>query len=113
MSQQFLRWYDQIPELEKVMIFLEQLPIEKQAIIAQDLLQIIMTEVDVDVEESLNYIDKAKNTPQNRWYDAEPNLANSLEVIKSLPFKKQQLILNKLVESVYQLYVEELTSFDS
>ena len=112
MAQQFLRWYDQIPELEKVMLFLEKLPKEKQAFIAQDLLQIIMNEADVDINESLKYIDAAKDFPKNRWYDAEPELANSLEVIKSLSYKKQQIVLSKLVESMYQFYIEEMSNFE-
>lgn len=113
MTQQFLRWYDQIPELERVMIFLEKLPLEKQSVLAQDLMQIVLTEIDTNINEALNQIDGEKDLPHNRWYDAEPTLANSLKVIKGLSHKKQQLVLTKLVESVYQLYIEEINNFDS
>ena len=112
MAGQFLRWYDQIPELERVMIFIEKLPQEKQAFIAQDLLQIIMNEANIDVEDTLKYIEAAKDYPKNRWYDAEPELANSLEVIKALSYTKQQLVLSKLVESMYQFYIEEMANFE-
>ena len=103
----FSRWYDKFEELKKILEFLETRPTVEQNDIAQEILQIIFTELNLPVENSMQYIDSAKDIPQKRWYDRFPELSNSLEVIKRLEEKDRQFVLVKILESIYQYYYME------
>lgn len=110
--QNFSRWYDKFEELKKILTFLEKRSPEEQNDIAQEIMQIIFTDADLSVQNSMKYIDSAKEFPQKRWYDKFPALSNSLEVIKQLEEKHRQFVLMKIMEAIYQYYMERGDVFE-
>jgi len=108
----FSRWYDKFEELKKFLDFLETRSPEEQNEIAQEIMQIIFTELNLPVQNSMQYIDSAKELPKNRWYDKVPELTNALEVIKQLEENNRQYILMKIMESIYQYYMERGDVFE-
>ena len=107
----YLRWYDNYSSLQKLLGFLENLPPQHLQTVANDIIQIIFTEIGQPIENSMNDIDNAKNYPQNRWYDRYPELSNSLEVIKHLPEDKLDFVVSKIFEAVYYVCLEDYNEF--
>lgn len=107
----YSRWYDKNEGLKKFLDFLETRPPKEQDEIAQEILQIIFTESYLPINESMQSIDSSKHFPHNRWYDRFPDLSNALEVIKDIDYDRQQLILSRIIESIYQYYIENGESF--
>jgi len=103
---QQVRWYDKNPNLKDIFEFIEGLDESIQAQIAQDILQILISEFGANFDERINEITKNCTHDCNRWYDANIDLFTSFEIIKELPPHLQEEMVKKIVDSILFLYVE-------
>lgn len=102
-----VRWYDKTPELSEVFEFIQQLSPEVQNKIAQDVLQILVNDFALNLDEQINKISHDYDYDCKRWYDGNIDLFSSFEIIKNLPVKLKNEIVNKMMESVLLVYIEE------
>ena len=86
------RWYDNYPELQSLMILLENLNEYQIELIAQDFLQIILSK----------YNNRFKNAPEkySRWYDENYNLHTCIEFIKTLDDNEKKELINSYLMSL-------------
>ena len=99
----YTRWYDKDPVIQEFMNALERLDQDTISLLAQDFIQIMMEDDEINAEEILQSLIKNVPPGYNRWYDTNYDLHSCLEIIKTLPFEKQQSIISKFKESMYQI----------
>lgn len=100
------RWYDKNIELKEVFEFIQGLNEELQAKIAQDVLQVLMGDFNLDLDDKINEISRNYNYECKRWYDNDINLFTVFELIKRFSISEQQKIIKKIVESILLIYLE-------
>lgn len=94
------RWYDKYPDLKHLLLLLETVDEYNIEIIAQDFLQIILSQYkekfDIAIEEMNN------NPPPryNRWYDKNYNLHTCIEFIKTLEDNEKSELINAFIMSL-------------
>ena len=104
----YVRWYDKDPELKKLVAYIETLDSENQAIIAQDLIQILMQEGIGDVARHIAYLSEERQHTYSRWYDMNLDLSSAMEIMKVLDDEQRFRVVQKITESLYQLMVVEM-----
>lgn len=102
-----VRWYDKNPDLKEVFEFMEGLDSSIQKKIAQDILQSLMSDFELNLDEKINTITKNYNYNCNRWYDNNIDLFTSFEIIKSLSPQLQQQVIEKIITSILFIYLVE------
>ena len=103
----YVRWYDKDKDLSKMMSFLEGLSDEIKDEIAQDLIQIILSEIKTNQDNELLQLSENKFGKYRRWYDNNMNLHSAVEIIKNLDSKKRVEIISLLMESIVQILAEK------
>ena len=94
-----IRWYDKNPLLKEVFNFIQKLDEKSQKELAKDILQIILNDLNINKDESINKISKNYNYTCKRWYDKDINLFSSFEIIKELSDAQQKIVIQKIIES--------------
>ena len=103
----YVRWYDKDPYLSPVMNLLEKLPVEIQDSIAQDLLQLIMSYQDISHDNKIEYLNQNTLPSYRRWYDINPNLHSSIELLKNTDPQIKKEICESVVEFLFQILLQE------
>lgn len=101
------RWYDENPDLKNLFELIKRFDKPIQNIFAQDILQIIMTDFNVNLDGKINTISKNYNYKCSRWYDQNIDLFTSFEIIKSLSIEEQALLIEKITASILLTYLAE------
>lgn len=100
----YVRWYDKNPELLEVFEFIQGLEKNAQDSIAQDIIQILMNDFNLDLDREINQISENYTYNCKRWYDKNIDLFTSFEIIKNLPQKMKQQVVNKIIEAALLIY---------
>lgn len=103
----YIRWYDEDPYLAPIMKILEQLPVELQDSVAQDLVQIVMGYQDNLNDVKISYLNDNLLTSYRRWYDVNPNLQSSIELLKTANSQTKKEICDSVLEFLFQLMIQE------
>ncbi len=103
----YVRWYDEDPYLAPVMRILEQLPVELQDSVAQDLVQIIMSYKDNLNDAKINYLNENLLSNYRRWYDINPHLHSSIEILKTANPQTKKEICDSVLEFLFQIMIQE------
>lgn len=101
-----IRWYDKNPKLKEVFEFIENLDFESQKNIAQDILQILITDFELNLDEQINTIAKNYTYQCKRWYDQHIDLFTSFEIIKSLSIDMQDKVIKQIIETALFVHLE-------
>lgn len=99
----YLRWYDKDPVIKEFMNALERLDEETISFLAQDFIQIILDDTDINTDSAMQTLIKNLPPRYNRWYDRNYDLHSCLELLKNLSPEQQQNVLEKFREAMYQL----------
>ena len=102
----YVRWYDKDPDLSNLMTFLEGLSDEVREEVAQDLIQIIMSELNTNKDGEISILADNKITEYKRWYDKNLSLHSAIEIIKNLGDKERREIISLIMESIVQILTE-------
>ena len=103
----FVRWYDKDPYLSQMMKILEGLPTQIQETIAQDLLQIVMEKQKQNDDGKIAYLNKNLSTQYRRWYDVNPNLLSSMEILRNADEQTKKEICESVMEFLFQILAQE------
>ncbi len=104
---EYIRWYDEDIYLAPIMKILEQLPPELQDSVAQDLVQIVMGYKDELNDVKINYLNNNLLPNYRRWYDVNPNLHSSIELLKTANSQTKKEICDSVMEFLFQLMIQE------
>ena len=102
----YVRWYDKDPDLSHLMTFMQGLNDELREEIAQDLIQILMSEICTDSDGEISVLGESKLTTYKRWYDKDITLHSAIEIIKNLDAEKRKEIISSLRESIVQILTD-------
>lgn len=103
----YVRWYDKDPYLSEMMRILEQLPIEIRNDIAQDLLQIVMDTQKSNDDSKIEYLKNNLLPEYRRWYDENPNLLSSVEILKDSDEATKKEACESVMEYLFQILTKE------
>ena len=107
----YLRWYDKDPSLREFMTLLETLDPEVIDALAQDFIQIIMNSGFINIDSTIDLLNKTAPGKYNRWYDKNYHLHTCVELLKNLPDQEKQQLLETFKESCFEfitnLYYEK------
>ena len=103
----YVRWYDEDPYLAPIMKILEQLPVELQDSVAQDLVQIVMSYKNDTNDTKIEYLNQNLLPNYRRWYDVNPNLHSSIELLKTTDPQIKREICESVIEFLFQIMVQE------
>ena len=102
----YVRWYDKDPDLSSLMSFMESLDEEVRDEVAQDLIQIILSEIEANTDGELSHLNDNKITEDKRWYDKNLSLHSAIEIIKNLNEEQRKQIISLIMESIVQILTE-------
>ena len=100
---EYLRWYDKDPVIKEFMSALERLDQETVSLLAQDFIQIMMEDAEINADGAVKLLIQNVPPGYNRWYDKNYDLHSCLEVLKSLTPDHQKKVIEKFREAMYQL----------
>ncbi|MGN0197780.1 MAG: hypothetical protein ACI4B8_07280 [Candidatus Gastranaerophilaceae bacterium] len=100
---EYLRWYDKDPVIKEFMSALERLDQETVSLLAQDFIQIMMEDAEINADGAVKSLIQNVPPGYNRWYDKNYDLHSCLEVLKSLTPDHQKKVIEKFREAMYQL----------
>ena len=103
----FFRWYDRNPNLKQIFEFIRNLDEMHQSTVAQDIIQILLSDFNLDLDKKINEITKSYNYKCKRWYDKNIELYTSFEIIKGLSPEEQDKAIEKIYETVLFIYLQE------
>lgn len=99
-----IRWYDKNPLIKEVFEFIQKLEEPSQIEMAKDIIQILMNDMKIDLDKEINQANNDYSYECKRWYDKNPDLHSSFEIIKKLPQMYQKEIMRKIIESALLMY---------
>ena len=99
----YLRWYDKDPVIQEFMKALERLDQDTIDLLAQDFIQTMMEDEEINSDGVLKSLIQNVPPGYNRWYDKNYDLHSCLEVLKSLEPEHQKRVIEKFREAMYQL----------
>ncbi len=100
---EYLRWYDKDPLIKEFMNALERLDQDTISLLAQDFIQIMLEDEQINTDNALKSLIQNAPPSYNRWYDKNYDLHSCLEVLKLLNPNLQKKIIEKFKESMYQI----------
>lgn len=103
-----IRWYDKNPDLKHIFEIIKNMDEGKQRVIAQDIIQILISVLKLNLDEEINKIGSTNIYDYRRWYDNDINLFTSFEIMKNVPDNIQQDIAKKIAESMLLVYAGEI-----
>lgn len=98
---EYRRWYDNDPILKEALELLSMATKDEQGEAAKFLLN-LQSEVAKDVIESLYEQIKQYQQNGNRWYDNDPVLLKSIELLRVAPANVQRAAAKKLLTTLYK-----------
>jgi len=98
---EFRRWYDNDPVLKEALELLSMATDEDKGEAAEFLLN-LQSEVAKDVIESLYDQIKDYQATGNRWYDKDPVMLKSIELLRVAPPDVQRKAAKKLLNTLYK-----------
>lgn len=101
------RWYDKNSYLKDVFSFIEMSDTSVQEKIAEEIIQILINDFNLDLDKEINNISRSYTYKCSRWYDNNINLFSSFEIIKNLPDKKKNEVVKKIIETIFFVFLEE------
>ena len=102
----YVRWYDKDPDLSSLMSFMKSMDEEVRDEVAQDLIQIILSEIEANTDGELSHLNDNKITEYKRWYDKNLSLHSAIEIIKNLNEEQRKQIISLIMESIVQILTE-------
>ena len=112
-SNQYRRWYDKDPILQRSMETLEHSDDEAQIKIALNLIKIIIehnisNEEYTDVGDILSAVEDGKaSTEGNRWYDLNSTVRTAINMLENCPFSTQKAIAKEMAKLVVDKIKED------
>lgn len=88
------------------MAFLESLNEDVRDEVAQDLIQIILSELKTNTDGEISLLNENKITEYKRWYDKNISLHSAVEIIKNLDSEQRKEIISLIMESIVQILTE-------
>lgn len=102
----YVRWYDKDPDLSHLMTFLQGLDDTLREEIAQDLIQILTSELYCDMDGKISALSNLNITTYRRWYDQDLALHSAIELIKDLNAEDRKEIIERIHESIVQILTD-------
>ena len=102
----YVRWYDKDPDLSHLMSFIEGLNDDVRNEIAQDLIQIMASELSINADGQISDVTLGGVTEYKRWYDKNITLHSAVEMIKHLDSEARREIIERIMESIVQILTE-------
>jgi len=103
----YTRWYDEDKILSKLMSFLEKADDAVRAVVANDLLQIVINEVHSDaINQKIEYLKSNTYGKYTRWYDNNANLQSAIEIIRGLDTQAREDVMLRVIESMIQIFTK-------
>lgn len=103
----YTRWYDEDKILSKLMAFLEKSDDDVRAIVANDLLQIVINEVHSEaINQKIEYLKANTYGRYLRWYDNNANLHSAVEIIRGLDTQSREDVILRIIESMIQIFTK-------
>ena len=90
------RWYDNDPILKEALELLKMKP-EDEQLMACEFLEELQEQVAKDVIDRVSELVSEYSEKGNRWYDKDPVLLRSLELLRLAPPKTQRVAALKLL----------------
>ena len=112
-SNQYRRWYDKDPILQRSMETLEHSDDEAQIKIALNLIKIIIehnisNEAYTEVGDILSAVeDGTESTEGNRWYDLNSTVRTAINMLENCPFSTQKAIAKEMAKLVVDKIKED------
>ena len=112
-SNQYRRWYDKDPILQRSMQTLENSDDESQIKIALNLIKIIIehnisNEEYNEVGDILSAVEDGKtDTYGNRWYDLNSTVRTAINMLENCPFSTQKVIAKEMAKLVVEKIKED------
>ena len=112
-SNQYRRWYDKDPILQRSMETLEHSDDESQIKIALNLIKIIIehnisNEEYNEVGDILSAVEDGKAaTNGNRWYDLNSTVRTAINMLENCPFSTQKAIAKEMAKLVVDQIKED------
>ena len=112
-SNQYRRWYDKDPILQRSMQTLENSDDESQIKIALNLIKIIIehnisNEEYNDVGDILSAVEDGKSAVNgNRWYDLNSTVRTAINMLENCPFSTQKAIAKEMAKLVVDKIKED------
>lgn len=102
-----IRWYDQNPNLSEVFEIIQKLDTSVQSGVAQDIIQMLVSDFGLDLDKELNRIGKNYNYECKRWYDHNIDLFSSFEIIKNFSDELKNETVNKMLASIWHICLSQ------
>lgn len=99
-KMKYNRWYDKYPELKSLLNLLESIDEAYRELIAQDFLQIVMSQYSDQFDEVIKNISDNAPSEYSRWYDKDYNLHTCLEVIRFLDDNEKKQLINAFINAL-------------
>ena len=112
-SNQYRRWYDKDPILQRSMQTLENSDDESQIKIALNLIKIIIehnisNEEYNDIGDILSAVEDGKSAVNgNRWYDLNSTVRTAINMLENCPFATQKAIAKEMAKLVVDKIKED------
>ena len=100
------RWYDKNSNLSQVFNFLENIDKRNRKIIANEILQIIFSELNVNSNEKVKELSKLNHTFNKRWYDEDTEVQSAVEIIKTLSEEQKRELIERIIELLQQIVIK-------
>lgn len=100
------RWYEQSPNLNEAIDFIQSLDNDKRDFVVQHLLQILVNECNIDLDKEFSKF-SGNNYSYKRWYDENFELSDALELLKNLPENKQNFVVDRFLSEVVMSFVKK------
>lgn len=102
----YVRWYDLDPYISPIMGMLENMPDELQSVVAQDMLQIVMGYSNSLNDNKIEYLNQNVRPVYRRWYDVNPDLHSSIELLKMADDVAKRDICNDVMQYLMEILLE-------
>lgn len=103
----YTRWYDEDKILSKLMAFLEKSDDDVRSVVANDLLQIVISEVNSDeINQKIEFLKTNTYGRYTRWYDNNANLQSAVEIIRCLDVNERADVILRIIESMIQIFTK-------
>ena len=106
MTTEFERWYDKNDDISQLLKFLEIIDTRNRKVIANEILQIIFSELSVNLNEKIKDLGNISHECNKRWYDEDTEVQSAIEIIKSLSPQQHQELIEHIVETLQQFIIK-------
>lgn len=101
-----MRWYEENSKLTELLNFVKTLDKEDCETVANHLLQILITECNVNLDKELSNAFNSEH-PYKRWYDRNLDLSASMEILKNIPKEEQDYVVERFLSEIILSYAKK------